>query len=324
MADIFGAVRNAVTLGQYDRSKTALANQSRAADGALASQLAINKGPDFIVHTGPTQSAAGQASVDDSKAQWEALMRQITAANRPPPQVYAPKLDFAAVSAQARQAAEGNVNPFYTKTLNDFLTQQAAKRQQQQTLHDTNVQNIEDTLKQTLEGNDISKARTAEDVATNQAQINTTADQNQTDTGQAFDASRLALAKTASTGGLGAQQLEAAQTNRNTSEQRQEEGFTQKRQEQELFKTRSFEDLARSGALAGTSAEKGKKAANFDLDTYIQNAGFTEQDKRNELEQARLQAVSGEEDKQQKIITNNWINSIADPAQRQAALQAYG
>src|SRR5688572_10914726 len=56
-----------------------------------------------------------------------------------PTYVRPPSLDIAATQAKARAEAEGAVNPFYTKQLNDFLAQQAAQRQRQQTAYDTAV-----------------------------------------------------------------------------------------------------------------------------------------------------------------------------------------
>lgn len=240
------------------------------------------------------------------------------------PQVYAPKLDVAAISAKARAAAEGAVNPFYTKQLTDFLAKQAAQKQQQQTQYQTNIKNMEDTLKQTLEQNAITGARTGEDVAQNIAEVNQTADEFQTDTGQDFDQARLEVARQASTGGLGAQKTEGAQAARNTQESRQVQKFQTAKQEQELFKSRTFDDLARSGKLAKEGTEKGKAAAKFDLDSYIQNAGFVEKETRNQLEQQRLQAIGQEQGNQSKLLFNQYLAGISDPAKYEAAVRTYG
>lgn len=240
-----------------------------------------------------------------------------------PAPVYAPKLDLAAINAQARQSAEGAVNPYYTKVLNEFLTQQASKRQQQQTQYETNVKNLQDQLKNTLEQNDITKGRTTEDVAKNEADINQTADQFQTDAGQAFDANRLELAKDASTGGLGAQKTEAATTARNTQEKRQEQKFQQHREQQELFKTRTFADLARSGDLAKIASEKGQTQAKFDLDSYIQNQGFDEQAQRNSLEKQRFSDIATEQARQSKLLFASYLQKISNPAQYEAAVRTY-
>lgn len=240
-----------------------------------------------------------------------------------PAPVYAPRLDIAAVSAKARAAAEGAVNPFYTKQLTDFLAQQAAQKQQRQTIYETNVKNLEDTLKNTLEGNEITKTRTGEDVAANIAEVNQTADEFQTDSGQEFDANRLDLARSVTGGGLGAQKLEKAKESRNTTESRQVQKFQTAKANQELFKTRSFDDLARSGVLAGEATEKGKAAEKFDLDSYIQDSEFVEKNKRNELEQSRLQAISQEQGNQAKLLFNQYLAGIKDPAKYQAAIQTY-
>ena len=265
--------------------------------------------------------------VDTAQSDYAKLLTQIKSMQSQQ-QVYAPKLDFAAINSQARSAAENAVNPYYTKTLNDFLTQQAAKRTQYETQNATNVQNLQDTLKQTLEANALSKERTGADVALNQEQINTQNDQNQQDTGTQFEDQRLADAKALATAGIlgsgaGNRATATNAANANTAEGRQNAKFQEQRNQQELFKTRTFEDLAKSGELATANTAKGEKQAKFDLDSYIQNLGFEEQNQRNSLEQQRLSAVGQEQQNQQQLLVNNFINSIADPAKRQAALQAY-
>lgn len=273
------------------------------------------------------QNNVNQAKTDvtDSTQAYQSLLAQIKAANQ---QVYAPKLDLAAINAQARQSAENAVNPYYTKTLNDFLSRQAAQRQQQQTQYETGIKNLEDNLKQTLEDSQQQQQRTTEDVAQNQGQINQTADEFQTDTGSAFDIARraeaAAVAKAGLTGGLGAQQAEASQLTRNTAEKRQEGQFTEQRVQQELFKARTFEDLTKAAERAKTSAEKGKTAAKFDLDTYIQNQNFETEAERNTLEAQRLQGIGNEQQNQARLLVNSFINKISNPAQRQAAIQTYG
>lgn len=264
----------------------------------------------------------------DPNAQLQAVLKQIAAASGGGAQVYAPKLDIAAINSQARSAAENAVNPYYTKTLNDFLAQQSAQKQQQQTQFQTNVQNLQDQLKQTQEANALTGTRTTEDVAAKQGLINESNNQNQIDTGTQFEDARLAQAKAQAASGVlgtgaGNRATGVATAGRNTQEGRQNVQFQQQRDQQELFKSRTFEDLAKSNELAKTSEAKGVKAAQFDLDSYIQNAGFTEQNQRNQLEQERLGRVGQEQQNQGRLLVNNFINSIANPAQRQAAVQAY-
>lgn len=246
-----------------------------------------------------------------------------------PAPVYAPKLDVASINAQARTAAEGAVNPFYTKQLNDFLAQQSAQKLQQQTQHDTNIQNLQDTLKNTLDANALTQTRTGEDAALKQQQTNTANDQNQVDTGNQFETDRLAAAKAQATAGVlgtgaGNRATGVATGARNTTEDRQNQAFQQTRDQTELFKTRTFADLAKSGELATTSENKGEKQANFDLDSYIKNAAFTEQDQRNKLEEARLQRIGQETGSQAKLLFNKYLAGISNPAQYEAAVRTYG
>lgn len=240
-----------------------------------------------------------------------------------------PKLDTAALFANARSAAEGAQNPLYTKYLNDFLTQQSAQKQQQQTSYDTSIQNLRDTLKNTLQGNEISGQRNLEDANNKIGDINTQSDQYQTDSGTAFDTARRQDAvKQASQGllgsGLGNQSTTLAQGDRNTQEARQGADFQRQKDQTALAEGRTFEDLARSGTLATQGEAKGEKAAKFDLDNFIQNQGFDLSNKRNDLEVQRLGAIQGDAQNRAKIALNDYISRITNPEQKLAAVQLYG
>ncbi len=246
-----------------------------------------------------------------------------------PAPVYAPKLDIAALNAKARASAEGAVNPYYTKVLNEFLAQQAVQRQQRQTQYQTDVTNIQDTLKNTQEANKLAGERTTEDVANNRADINLNADQFQQDSGQQFDAARTQqagdVAQAGLTGsGLGNKAQAATQTNRNQTENRQAQKFQEQHNQQEMFKGRTFADLIKSSADAAVSAEKGKTAVKFDLDNYLQNAQYQEQQQRNSLEQDRLAKIADEQRNQARLGFNQYLAGITDPAKLVAATQTYG
>lgn len=259
-------------------------------------------------------------------AQIAALEKQIAAANQ---QVYAPNLDLAAVNAQARSAAENNVNPYYTKQLNDFVAQQTAQKAQQQQATDIQIKNLQDQLAQTQQANTVTGQRATEDTATKEAQAAQATDQRQTDQGTSFDQARtqqaLQLAQGGLTGsGLAAQQEVATQTAHDTTETRQAQADQDQKNATELAKARTFEDLASSNTLAQTAEGKGEKSANINLDNFIQNQGFDLNNQKNSLETQRLQAVATEQSNQAKLLINNFINSIANPAQRQAAIKVYG
>lgn len=267
-----------------------------------------------IVQTAPTSTAAPQI---------------YQAAAAPAPDVYAPALDTNAIFNQASSTAAGNVNPYYTKLLNDFITQQGTVRAQQQQQTATNIQNLQDQLTQQLQANQVSGERATEDTGTNEAQINQAADYRQQDQGTAFNNDRnnqaIQLAQSGLTGsGIGANKQATTQETQDTTEARQATADDEAKQVQELTKARTFEDLATSGTNATSTEAKGEKQANFDLNSFItQQTGDLEQ-QQQQLEQQRQQQLATETGNQTKILVNNFINSIANPAQRQAALQAYG
>lgn len=246
-----------------------------------------------------------------------------------PAPVYAPKLDVAAVNAQARQAAENAVNPFYTKQLNEFLTQQGVLKQQKQTQYATDVQNLQDTLANQLQGNETSRGRATQDEATNQAQINQNADQFQVDQGKTFEDQRLAAARGQAVSGTlntgaGNRQTTLATEAQNTLESRQGQQFQQSKDQQALLKGRSLEDLLRSDDLSKTAEVKGEKQATFDLNNYMQGLGYQEQQTRNSLEQERLQRVGQETGNQSKLAFTRYLSTIKNPAQYAAAVSTYG
>lgn len=288
-----------------------------------------NGAPTLYPASSPAPVSAAVTANNSLQDQTTALLAQIQAlTNAQQRQVYAPALDFASINAQARAAAEANVNPYYTKQLNDFLAEQSAKTSQEQAASAQNIQDLKDTLTNTLSANQTAGDRATQDTATNEDQINQGADQFQTDSGTQFASDRIAQAKDLAakglTGGLGAQQEEAAAGAHDTTEARATATSDQAKQAQELLKSRTFEDLATSGSLATQAETKGENAVNVSLNDFLQNTGYDTQNEENTLEQQRLAAVSTEQSNQSKLLVNNFINSIADPAQRQAALTAYG
>lgn len=245
------------------------------------------------------------------------------------PVVAPPSLDINSIYGQARSKAEGAVNPFYTKQLQDFQTQQAAAKQQQDIQRQFNIQQLQQGLTNKLQENEISGQRTSQDVLQNEQQLGIQADRQQVDQGGQFDQARLAQAKQLATQGLtgsgiGAQQTLQAQTDRNTQEQRQGEDVQQQKQAQELFKSRTFEDLSRSGGLAKEAEASGEKQQQIDWDKFVQTQGFEYSNKQQQLEGERLARVAQETQSQGKLLTNQFIQSISNPAQRLAAAQAYG
>lgn len=295
-----------------------------------------NANPGKITSVGNANVAAPKpTTTNPAGIDYNAIARELSSMNSGgggggyTPQVYAPKLDLAAINSQARAAAENNVNPYYVKALNDFAAQQAAQKANEQKQYDINIKNMQQHLAQNLEANDIARVRTGEDVATNEAKIADQTDQFQTDSGQDFDVDRMLLAKSqaqsGTTGsGLAAGATATANSKHLTNESRQVKQFAEQKSQQEIFKGRTFDDLTRSSAYAKTAEGDSEKQSKFDLDRFFQAQDFDLVDKKQQLEQERLQRIAGETSQQGKLLINNFINGIADPAKRQAALEAYG
>ena len=279
-------------------------------------------------YAGDPIKTASAPAVDPYVKSAQDLLAQIKAQNAS--NVYTGKTpDFAAVQAQSRAAAEANVNPYYTKTLNDFLAQQAASKSQQQVQTDLTIKNAQDSLKQLQDANAVTGDRATADTATTEGQINATADQRQTDQGQAFDteniANQIAAARNGLTGsGLSAGQNTATQNKFNTTESRQAQGDQNAIDHAELAKARTFEDLATSNKNATNAEGKAENAANINLTDFITNQGFQTEQQKTDLEKQRLQAVAQEQQNQSKIAINKFLLSISNPAQKAAFARTYG
>lgn len=280
-----------------------------------------NSGPIGI----PLQTPKTPAPQPSSAPDISALLAQIKASQA----AYAPPLNLSNIYNQAGKTAASNVNPYYTKQLQDFQAQQAQEKALQQQQTQMNITNLQTQLQNTLQGNQITQARTGQDVLANEQQIGIKADQAQQDQGTQFDQARIAQAQQLAnqgltTSGIGQGQVAQSEVDRNTQEARQAQDNQQQVQQQELFKSRTFEDLARSGELATQGEATGEKQANFDLDKFIQGQASQLQQQTQSLEQQRLQRIAQETQAQAKLLVNNFIQSLSNPAQRLAAAQQYG
>lgn len=245
------------------------------------------------------------------------------------PPVYAPKFDTAAVAAQARADAANAVNPYYTQELSKFLSQQGNLQSQEQAKTATDVQNAKDTLAEALKSNDLTGTRTTEDTGIKEGQINQTQDQYQQDSGDQFETARLAQARAQAQAGVlgsgtGNGQTNTAIITRNTTEGRAVDQAQQQKDAAELFKARTFEDLANSNTLANTTEGKSEAQSNFDLSNYITNLNYQTDSQRDALDKARQDDIATQTTALAKTAYNNYINGIANPATRQVAAQTYG
>lgn len=243
--------------------------------------------------------------------------------------VAAPYFDTNAAANAARARATDAVNPLYTAKLNDFLASQAALQSQKQAQTATSVQNYKDTLDEALKTNEVSGQRTSADTALKIGDINQAADQFQQDSGDQFELARTAQARAQATAGIlgsgaGNRQTNTAIISRNTTEGRADDKAQEQKDAAELFKARTFEDLATSNASATKTEGKNEAQANFDLGNYITNLDFQTKDQTNTLNEQRQAQIDASTKALAQTAYNNYINGIANPAQRQAAAQTYG
>lgn len=236
--------------------------------------------------------------------------------NSMPPTPKLANFDVMANWRTAQKAAEKAVNPLYKKKLDQFLSKQKAKKTQKKTEFNLQLGDIETARSNTLEDNTVNRARTSEDVAGAIEDINTKEGQFQTDEGESFDqnyraaAEQLAASGMAGTG-IGGQQTSDAIRLRNVQSQRQLDEFQGNREAKQLFKTRTFEDLARGDVRAENLATSQKKAAQFDLDAYLEDLDHDQKAFRLENEQQRLSAVYDEAGRRDQLGVEKFLASLA-------------
>lgn len=239
-----------------------------------------------------------------------------------------PNWDLTSIYNQAGAGAAAQVNPYYTKQLQDFQNQQTQAKALQQQQNDLTLQNLQNGLQNNLQANDVSRGRTSQDVLTNEQGIGQQADYRQQDQGAQFDQARIAQAKqlegqglTAS--GLGAQQVAQSTTDRNTQEARQGAADQQAVAAQELTKARTFEDLANSDALSKQSEAQGEKQQSIDWDKFVQGQASDLSSEQNSLETSRLAQLNQTQRQLAQQQINDMIHNLSNPQQRLAASSAY-
>ena len=257
-----------------------------------------------------TQNNDNAKYMADLQAQIRALNNQIAQ------QPKLAKFDVMANWRNAQSAAERAVNPLYEKKLNNFLEQNQAKRVRKQGEFNLTKEQTAQELANTLETNAINRARTAQDTQLALDTINTKEGQYQTDEGQSFDtnyrqvAEQLAASGSATTG-LGRQQTSDMIRLRNVTNQRQLDEFQGQREAKQLFKTRTFEDLARGDTQANQLATNKNKAAQFDLDAYLEDLAFDETNFRMSNEAERMQAVYADAENQRQLGVEQFLAGLA-------------
>lgn len=230
-----------------------------------------------------------------------------------------PKLaqfDVLANWRNAQSAAERAVNPRYELKLNQFLANVGNRKEIKQQQFNLGNENIELAKAQALEDSATSRVRTAEDVAGAIEKIDTQEGNFQVDEGRDFDtnyrqtAEALAAEGAGSTG-LGRQTAGDMIKLRNITSQRQLDEFNGQREAKQIFKDRTFDDLARGDERATKLAENNKKAAQFDMDAYLEDLARETEVFKDTNESQRLQEVFNATKNEEKLGVENFLASLA-------------
>lgn len=265
----------------------------------------------------PTQVQQNQAAIDNSAAQWASLSAEIRRLqNAMAAQPKLASFDIMSNWRSAQSAAEKAQNPLYERKLNEFLERNVQKKQYKQNEFDLGNENINLEKNQALEDSATSRIRTEQDTTAAIDKINETEGYYQQDEGQQFDTDYRQLAEQVaaeggSETGLGRQQSYDAVKMRNITNERQLNEFKGQRQAKQIFKERTFEDLARGDERANILATNKTKAAQFDFDDYLNELSYNEKVFRQDNETARLEAVLRDTGNYEKAGVESFLAGLA-------------
>lgn len=235
------------------------------------------------------------------------------------PAPYVPKFiayDYNANFNRARQQAEQAVNPLYEKMINQFVGRQQALEQERRTQTAMAKETNALDLSQALAGNQVNRARTIEDEQGAQRQLTEAEAAYQQESGTAFDEQRRATAEqVAASGttasGVGQGVIFSENNKRNLSEAAQVKEYGNQREAKKLFASRTIEDLNRNDENTRKITENKDKAADFDLESYLQELAYGRQEFEMNTEKARLEDVAGQTQTYANANTSTWLQSLA-------------
>ncbi len=199
---------------------------------------------------------------------------------RPTPISYTPYTPTAHISyAGATQQATKAVTPFYQKQLALSLQGLNVNKQQYQTSYKNTLSDITKNLSQSLEDYGVNRTRTTEDVTKNLASLG--AERKETmgaESRQAVKDREAALQElsqgTGIYGGMGKQQITAADVERRATAKAVTRKYTETTGQQETYLSRTLGDIAKGETRAKEGAVTGKARAKIDLDQWLKGWGI--------------------------------------------------
>lgn len=309
-------------------------NQSRAVGnsnrGVRATGNTSNLTPQryaSVTGTDINRNAAFDREIAALDRQIAALQAQLEAMPR------LPTYNTTEAWARAERTATAAVNPVYQDKLNNALAKFNQQRRNQKTVTRRGKEDLDIRQRQLMEDIDTQRQRTSEDVEAQLAESRYQEGLFQDVEGTQFDrANRQARTELAQAGltmsGLGQQQLAEMERQRNIESADQVRSFENERAAQELFRTRTFEDLETKGKRGQQATERAKKDLDIALDNFLKNIDYQEQEFRWQNEQDRLAAIGQATTNAYNTEIRNWLANLANegwrPQDIQAAYQTYG
>ena len=266
-------------------------------------QQVVNKTP--AIATAPSNALELQLL----QAQIAAIKAQAAATPR------LPTLNTADARAKAQSTAAAAVNPVYQDKLNNQLERYALQRSQQTAETNANKLASDTSLSQTREDIGTDRTRTTEDTQSAIDKSLYNEDQFQQTEGSQFDvANREARTAVGASGltesGLGQQGLETMTDERNRASEAQLKDFTDQRATQELFKTRTFEDLGTKENRSIELNDVTKGNLDRQLNDYIAMQAQDERDFRLDNEAQRQDALFGATNQQYSTDIQTWLAGL--------------
>lgn len=235
--------------------------------------------------------------------------------------------------ARAERTATAAVNPVYQDKLNNALAKFNQQRRHQKTVTKRGKEDLDIQQRQLMEDLETQRQRTSEDVEAQLAESRYQEALFQDVEGTQFDrANRQARTELAQAGltmsGLGQQQLAEMEAERNLESADRVRSFENERAAQELFRTRTFEDLDIKGKRGEEATKRAKKDLDIELDNFLKMVAFQEREFRWQNEQDRLAAIAQATTNAYNTEIRNWLSNLANegwrPQDIQAAYQTYG
>jgi len=267
--------------------------------------------PNYQIASSPSNSLELQLL----QQQIEAIRAQSAATPR------LPFLDTASARATATSKAGSSVNPVYQDKLNNQLERYTLQRTQQTGQVDAAKAASDTDLRYTQEDIGTNRLRTDQDVNTAIDQSLYNEDQFQQTEGSEFDvnnrAARTALAEAGLTeSGLGQQELEQTTLDRNRASNNQLKDFSDERATQNLFRTRTFEDLDVKGNRAIELNDTTKQDLDRQLNDFISMQAQDERDFRLNNESDRQAALYDATNDIYSTDVQTWLAGLKDQGWR--------